>query len=86
MAGDRDGFRRVLPIKRSWLAIGILAAFDLAFLIPAITTFQQAATELGQFNDLFDLVSALFLSAWLLGWSIAPLLMTAILAVLLFGR
>ena len=86
LPGTEGGFRRVLPFKRSWLAIGILVVFDLIFLYPAITTFQQAASEWGKFDDLFDLVIALFLSAWLLGWVIAPLLMTSILAVLLFGR
>jgi hypothetical protein len=85
-AGDGSGFRRVLPFRRAWLVIGILAVFDIIFLVPAITTFQQAATEWGKFDDLFDLVSALFLSAWLLGWSIAPLLMTTVLALMLFGR
>ncbi|MFT5139750.1 MAG: hypothetical protein ACI9H8_001342 [Lysobacterales bacterium] len=83
---EEGGYRKVLPFRRSWLAIGILLAFDIAFSIPAVTTFQQAASEWGKFDDLFDLVSALFLSAWLLGWSIAPLLMTTILALLLFGR
>ena len=83
---DLGGFRKVMPFRRSWLAIGILAAFDIAFLIPAVMTFQQAAAEWGKFDDLFDLVSALFLTAWLIGWSIGPLLMTFILALLLFGR
>lgn len=78
--------RRVYPFRRSWLAIGILAAFDLVFLIPAITTFRTAADSWGRFEDLFDLVGALFLSAWLLGWSIAPILMTTILVLMLFGR
>jgi hypothetical protein len=84
--GDGSDYRRVLRFRRSWLAIGILAAFDVVFLIPAITTFQQAAAEWAKFNDLFDLVAALFMTAWLLGWSTAPLLMTAILVLLLFGR
>ncbi len=87
---DRPGgpgeFRRVLPFRRSWVAIGVLAAFDLVFLIPAVTVFRQAAAEWGRFDSLFDLVGALFLSAWLLGWSIAPLLMTTILVLMLFGR
>jgi hypothetical protein len=81
-----DGFRRVLPFRRSWLAIGILVAMDTAFIIPAVLTFQQAAAQWGKLDGLFDLVIAVFLSAWLLGWSIAPLLMTTILIVLLFGR
>jgi len=84
--GKRDGLRRVLPFRRSWIAIGVLAAFDLIFLIPAITTFRQAAGEWSRFDSLFDLVGALFLSSWLLGWSIAPLLMTAVLLMMLFGR
>ena len=81
-----NGFRRVLPFRKSWVAIGILAAFDAVFIIPAISVFQQAVTSWGKFDDLFDLVAALFSTAWLLGWSIAPLLMTAILALMLFGR
>ena len=84
--GDESDFRRVLPFRRSWVAISILAVMDVVFLIPAVLTFQQAITEWGQFDSLFDLVGALFLSAWLLGWIIAPLIMTTILAVLLFGR
>jgi len=78
--------RRVFPFKRSWVAIGVLAAFDLVFLIPAILTFRQAAAEWGRLDSLFDLVGALFLSSWLLGWSTAPLLMTSVLVMMLFGR
>jgi len=84
--GNRDRLRRVLPFRRSWIAIGVLAAFDVVFLIPAVTTFRQAASEWSRFDSLFDLVGALFLSSWLLGWSIGPLLMTAVLLVMLFGR
>jgi hypothetical protein len=87
---DRPGrsseLREVLPFKRSWIAIVFLAGFDLAFLIPAITTFRQAAAEWSRFDSLFDLVGALFLSAWLMGWSIAPLVLTTILLLMLFGR
>lgn len=86
LPGEEDVFRRILPFKRSWIAITILAAIDIAFLIPAVSTFQQAMTGWGQLDTLFDLVGALFLSAWLLGWIIAPLIMTSILALLLFGR
>ena len=79
-------YRRVLPFRRPWVAIAILAVMDIIFLIPAVTTFQQTISEWGKFDSLFDLVTALFLSAWLLGWVIAPLIMTSILVVLLFGR
>jgi hypothetical protein len=84
--GDGDGLRRVLPFRRSPIAIAVLAAFDLVFLVPAVITFRQAAAEWSRFDSLFDLVGALFLSAWLLGWSIAPLVMTTVLALMLFGR
>lgn len=86
LPGGEDSYRKVLKFKRSWIAIAVLAVFDAVFLIPAITTFQQAASAWAAFNDLFDLVAALFLTAWLMGWSVAPLAMTAILLLLLFGR
>ena len=81
-----DGYRRVFPFRRVWFLIGILAAFDALFIIPAIAVFRQAAQGWAQFEDLFDLVTTVFSSAWLLGWSIAPLVMTVVLLLLLFGR
>jgi hypothetical protein len=86
LPGDQDSFRRVMPFRRSWIAILILAAMDAVFIFPAITAFIQAMNEWKRFESLFDLVGALFLSAWLLGWSTAPLLMTGILLMMLFGR
>ena len=59
---------------------------DAIFVIPAVGTFQQAMTEWVKLDSLFDLVAAVFLSAWLLGWVIAPLIMTTILMLMLFGR
>jgi hypothetical protein len=83
--GD-ESFRKVLPFRRSWIAITVLAVMDTAFIIPAIITFRQAMAEWGHFDSLFDLVAAVFLSAWLLGWIIAPIIMTTILVLLIFGR
>jgi len=83
---DSGVWRRILPFRRSWIAIGILAVMDAVFLIPAVGTFAQAVKEWRQFDSLFDLVGALFLSAWLLGWMIGPILMTSVLALMLFGR
>lgn len=80
------GYQRTWRFRRSWVAIGVLAVMDVVFLIPAITTFSTASGAWSGFDSLFDLVAALFLSAWLLGWSVAPLLMTGILVLLLFGR
>ena len=59
---------------------------DIIFLIPAVTTFQQMSGGISAGDGLFDLVAVLFLGAWLLGWSMAPLAMTTILLVMLFGR
>lgn len=84
-AGD-DGFRRILPFRRSWIAIVVVAAVDSAFTLPAIFTFNRALAEWGRFDSLFDLVTAVFLSAWLIGWIIAPLILTGILLLMLFGR
>ena len=86
LPGQDDGFRRVLPFRRSWIAIAVLAVMDAIFLFPAVTAFQQAAEEWSQLDTLFDLVGAVFISAWLLGWSMGPLLMTGILVLVLFGR
>lgn len=86
LADDEINFRRVMPFRRSWIAITVLAVIDIAFIIPAVTTFNQAITEWGRFDSLFDLVAAIFLSAWLLGWAIAPLIMSSILVVMLLGR
>ena len=84
--GERQSFRRVMPFRRSWIAIAVVAALDAAFIIPAVITFGQAMSEWSRFDSLFDLVAALFLSAWLLGWVIAPLVLTGILLLMLSGR
>jgi len=86
LPAEDNGYRRVMPFRRSWIAIAVLAAMDAAFVLPAVFTFRQALNEWGSFDSLFDLVAALFLSAWLLGWIMAPLIMTTILVLLLFGR
>jgi hypothetical protein len=83
---EAGGFRRVLPFRRSWIAILVIAVFDHIFIIPAVITFGEAAASWSRFDDLFDLVGALFLSAWLLGWIFAPLALTTLLALVAFGR
>jgi hypothetical protein len=82
---DGEAWRREFPFRRSWPAIAVLAVFDAVFLFPAITTARQIGGFSG-FESLFDVVIAVFLSAWLLGWSMAPLIMTTILLLMLFGR
>ena len=84
-AAEGERWRREFPFRRSWVAIGILAVLDAVFLIPAIATFRQIGNW-GGMESLFDLVGIVFLGAWLLGWSLAPLALTAVLLILLFGR
>ena len=78
--------RVVLPFNRNLVIIIVVAIFDIIFTIPAITTFQEAAENWGNIDNLFNLVIAIFLSGWLLGWSLAPLVLTTILILLLFGH
>jgi hypothetical protein len=63
-----------------------VAVLDAVFLWPAFFTFRRVVEAWNRFESLFDLVGALFLTAWLIGWSVAPLLMTCILLLMLFGR
>ena len=84
--GDQEVYRRVFPFRKSWAAIVILLTMDVVFILPALFTFRQVIESWAGFDSLFDLVIALFLSAWLLGWSTAPIIMTSILLLMLFGR
>ncbi len=84
--GKTAAVRRVLPFRRPWKVIVILTLVDIAFIVPAVITLKQAGSEWGQFDSLFELVTAIFLSAWVLGWSVGPLIMTAVLLMLMFGR
>ena len=74
IASSDDRMRRVMPFRRSWIVLGILLVIDIAVMVPAILTFQEAAKNWGSVASLFELVTAIFLSAWVLGWSIAPLI------------
>lgn len=82
----QGGPRLVWRFRRAWIAIVVVSAMAIAFWIPAVLTWRSAARNWSGFSDLFDLVFAIFQSAWLLGWAIAPLLLTLVLALLLFGR
>ena len=78
--------RRVLPFKRSLTAIIVVAAIDIAVMIPAVSTYGKAMDSWGAIDSLFDMTSAVFMTAWVVGWSIAPLMLTLILLLLLTGR
>lgn len=85
-SADPGMLHRVFRFRRNWVAIAFIAAFDAAFLFPAFAAFQQAADDWSRLDNLFDLTGALFMTGWLLGWSIAPLVLTAVLLMMLFGR
>jgi len=82
----REGYRRVMPFRRSWKAIVILLVLDAIFLLPAWGAANHAMNGWSGFDSLFDLVTAIFMSAWLMGWSVAPILITLVLVLLAFGR
>jgi len=79
-------YTEVFPFRRHWPLICALAIFDIIFFIPAFNTFHEAVELWQQPDDLFNLVAALFITFWLIGWSMAPLVMTILLVLLLFGR
>lgn len=83
---DRAEYHRVFHFRRHWGAIAAVAAFDAAFLYPAIGAFQQALSAWSRLESLFDLTGALFLTGWLMGWSVAPVVLTAVLLLMIFGR
>ncbi|KAA1192010.1 hypothetical protein F0M18_10850 [Pseudohalioglobus sediminis] len=83
---DSYPYEEAFAFKRHWGAILALAVFDIVFLIPAILTFREASELWQQLDGLFNLVAALFITFWLVGWSLAPLTLTALLLLLLFGR
>lgn len=79
-------YSETFTVRRHWGAIGALAVFNIIFAIPAVLTFQEASDLWQQRDGLFSVITALFLTFWLVGWSLGLLTMTAILMVLLFGR
>jgi hypothetical protein len=79
-------FLRTWGFRRSWIAIAILAVMDVVFIFPLFAAISQMHGEWNSFDSLFGLVGALFMTAWVIGWSTAPLIMTGVLLMMLFGR
>lgn len=78
--------RRVLPFRRAWIAMAVIAAIDVVVMIPAMLAYRRAMDSWQSLDSLFDLTSAIFVSAWLIGWSVAPLVLSLILVLMLTGR
>jgi hypothetical protein len=81
-----DEFSQTWPFRRSWIAILAVLAFAVVFLLPAIGAFRQAVAQWSSFDSLFDLVGAVFITAWLTGWSIAPIGLGLLTLLMMFGR
>jgi hypothetical protein len=81
-----DEFAQSWPLRRSWIAILAVLAFAVVFLLPAIGAFRQAVNEWSRFESLFDLVGAVFITAWLTGWSIAPIGLILLALLMIVGR
>lgn len=78
-----DGLRLVLPFRRNWLLIGIVAVFLAIFAVPLFSVLGQIGP---QDDDLFSLVFALFHLFWGLGWSVGVGLIALLFLALLLGR
>ena len=83
---DGEVFRREYRFRKSWVAIAVLLVMDAVFLFPAFSTSRELLSFSDGIDSLFDLVSVLFLGAWLMGWMMAPLALTGIVILMLFGR
>ena len=77
--------RVVLPFQRSIKGLLIVAIFAIIMTVPAVSVFGDAATGWADLNTLFDLVDALFSSAWLLGWSVGLVVLWGMFVALLVG-
>ena len=75
-----------MPFARNWKIIFLVLGLDAVFGIPFVVVFRQALGLWQSPDSLFVLVAAIFTTAWLLAWALVPLLLTLVLAVLLFGR
>ena len=76
-------YRQVLPIRRSWPAILVVAVLLAIFGAPL---FAVEAMSGGPVEDLFDLAFRLFTLFWMLGWSVAVAALALLLLALLFAR
>lgn len=80
------GERIVLPFRRSRIALTVIGIMALVMTVPAVGALRQAATGWSHLNGLFDLTSALFMTAWLLGWSLGLAVLYGLFTLLWLGR
>jgi hypothetical protein len=86
LSSDDRPERVVLPFQRSPVVILVFCIMAIIMTIPAIHVFDQATTDWGRLESLFDLVGALFSTGWLLGWSVGLLIIFGLLAIVIAGR
>lgn len=76
-------YRVLLPFRRPWPLIIILAVFTAIFSFPLFTVFSMPPENI---NSLFALMFFLFTMFWMLGWGAGVFVMFTILCALLFAR
>ena len=79
-------YRRLMPFRRSWAVIAAAAIATGIFLMPLVPALQQAQFEWRQINSLFDLVGVLFISAWIMGWMMGPIMLGLTFVMVSAGR
>ena len=86
LSGNDVDYKKPMPFARSKIAAGvsgfillILGGAEISVLSQVIDAWQEA-------DKLFSFVTAVFLSCWLLGWSIGVLIALIIFVSILFGR
>lgn len=81
---SNHGLRRVLPLPRWKVAIGVVAALFAVMCVPLLAV--GLPNHGASIDGLGSLTAALFRWFWLLGWAAAAALPGLALAALLFGR
>lgn len=79
-------YEKVMPFARSQGALIVFGIFLLVFAAVELNVLLETLELWGGANDLFNLASAIFMTCWLLGWSIAVLFILIIFLGMLYGR
>lgn len=79
-------YKLVCPFMRSKIAMLITAVIGVVFAVIGYSTLLDAIQSWQRADDLSDLVGALFVTFWLIGWSVGVIGPAIILIVMMFGR
>ncbi len=82
----RTDYERAFPFARSKVFIIVMTIITTILGVIEWNVFQQFASMWSSANQLFGLVTLVFLGCWLLAWSFGLFICTVILLFALFGR